>query len=72
MGELREILLAIGVEENEIAADRRLRTHLALDSTETVELEEELRRRFGIAVDLWDKHDYSIAELAAWIERTRD
>ncbi|WP_218952223.1 phosphopantetheine-binding protein [Amycolatopsis anabasis] len=71
MGELCEILREIGVEENEIAADRQLRSHLALDSTETVELEEELRRRFGVVVDLWDKHDYTIAELAARIDDAR-
>ncbi|RJO70065.1 acyl carrier protein [Nocardia panacis] len=71
MGELCEILLKIGVEKSELAAERRLRSDLALDSTETVELEGELRRRFGVEVDLWDKHDYTIGELAARIDAAR-
>ncbi|MEU0518311.1 acyl carrier protein [Streptosporangium sp. NPDC006007] len=71
MGELRKILLALGVKDDEITADRRLRAHLALDSTETVELEQELHRRFGVVVDLWDKHDFTVAELAGRIEHAR-
>lgn len=71
MGELWEILLALGVKEDEITADRRLRAHLALDSTETVELEQELHRRFGVVVDLWDRHDFTVAELAGRIKRAR-
>jgi acyl carrier protein len=71
MGELREILLSLGVKESEIAADRRLRSHLALDSTETVELEQELNRRFGVVVDLWDKHDFTVSELEDRIESAR-
>ncbi|QOC90658.1 acyl carrier protein [Micromonospora craniellae] len=71
MGELRDILLALGLEGSEIAADRRLRAHLALDSVDTVELEQELQTRFGVVVDLWDKHDFTVAELAERIERTR-
>ncbi|MCP2256367.1 acyl carrier protein [Streptoalloteichus tenebrarius] len=71
MGELREILLDIGVEEDVIAPEHRLRSDLALDSTETVDLEKELQRRFGLTIDLWDKHDYTIAELAAMIQDAR-
>ncbi|MEU7176125.1 acyl carrier protein [Micromonospora tulbaghiae] len=71
MGELREILLGLGFKDSEIAADRRLRAHLALDSTETIELEQELQRRFGIVVDLWDKHDFTVAELVELIESAR-
>lgn len=65
---LREILLGLGVEDDKIGPERRLRSDLALDSTETTELELELRRQFGLRVDLWDRHDYSLAELAERIE----
>ncbi|WP_030228377.1 AMP-binding protein [Actinoalloteichus caeruleus] len=68
MEELRRILTELGVEEQEIAPDLRLRAHLALDSTETVELEARLGRDYGIVVDLWDAHDYTLGELSARIE----
>ncbi|WP_016696702.1 AMP-binding protein [Actinoalloteichus spitiensis] len=71
MEELRRILTELGVEEQEIAPDLRLRAHLALDSTETVELEARLGRDYGVVVDLWDAHDYTLGELSARIEGAR-
>ncbi|EMD29319.1 phosphopantetheine-binding protein [Amycolatopsis azurea] len=72
MSELRGLLAELGVEESDIDADSRIRAHLALDSTETVELEAALRARFGVVVDLWDKHDYSLSELEERIARARE
>lgn len=68
MEALRQILRDIGVEEDAIRADVRLRADLALDSTETASLELELERRFGVRVDLWDAKDFSLSELSALIE----
>ena len=61
---VKAILVELGVEEVHLGPDRHLRADLALDSTETTELEIELRRRFNASVDLWDSKDYTIAELA--------
>ncbi|WP_243795386.1 hypothetical protein [Saccharopolyspora gloriosae] len=44
--------------------ETRLRADLGLDSTETAQLEIELRERSVFNVDLWDSHDYTVAELA--------
>lgn len=64
---VREILGVLGVEAGGLQPDCRLRSDLALDSTETTELELELRRRFNVRIDLWDKYDYSLEELASRI-----
>lgn len=61
---VKAILVELGVEEAQLGPDRHLRADLALDSTETTELEIELRHRFNVAIDLWDRTDYTIAELA--------
>ncbi|MEX5634495.1 AMP-binding protein [Parafrankia sp. FMc2] len=71
MKELRDVLVGLGVEEVELLPDSRIREHLALDSTETVELESLLRRRFGVIVNLWDTHDYTLRELDEQIGQAR-
>jgi acyl carrier protein len=60
---VRHILIELGVAEHNLAPDRTLRSDLALDSTETTELELALVKQFDVRVDLWDKHDYTLAEL---------
>jgi 2,3-dihydroxybenzoate-AMP ligase len=67
--QLSEVLGHLGVETGEVTAGTRLRANLGLDSVETTELELELRRRFGVTVDLWDTQDYSLAELAVLVEQ---
>ncbi|GEB52550.1 MULTISPECIES: acyl carrier protein [Streptomyces] len=66
--ELREILAELGFQPELLTDDRRLRAELALSSAETTELGLELERRFGTRVDLWDAHDYTLAELAAALD----
>jgi len=61
---VKAILIELGVEEEHLAPNRHVRADLALDSTETTELELELRRRFNAVIDLWDRKDYTIEEIA--------
>lgn len=61
---VRNILADIGIDSAAVRADSRLRADLGLDSTETTQLEIELRERDAAGVDLWDAHDYAVAELA--------
>ncbi|MGW8765420.1 acyl carrier protein [Streptomyces sp. NPDC055815] len=69
LDELRSILMELGVEEDELTPGCRLRSGLALDSTETAQLELEIEERLRAQVDLWDRHDYSLTELAGVIDR---
>ncbi|MFI7412538.1 acyl carrier protein [Streptomyces sp. NPDC049627] len=69
LDELRSILMALGVPEDELTPGCRLRSGLGLDSTETAQLELEIEERLRAQVDLWDRHDYSLAELAEVIDR---
>ncbi len=64
---LRGLLAELGIDTSEFTNEHRLRSDLALESTETVELEVQLRRRYGVVVDLWDIHDYTLGELDALI-----
>lgn len=68
--ELRDILTELGFEEELLTPGRRLRGDLALSSAETTELGLEVERRFHTQVDLWDAHDYTLAELAAAVDES--
>ncbi len=70
---LKQLLLDIGIAEQtlaEIEPNTRLRADLGLSSVETTDLEIQLRERFGIRVDLWDKVDYTVEQLAVGIPGT--
>ncbi|MFJ9447792.1 acyl carrier protein [Kitasatospora sp. NPDC101235] len=69
LDELRSILTELGVPEDELTPGCRLRSGLGLDSTETAQLELEIEERLLARIDLWDKHDYSLAELAEVVDR---
>ncbi|WP_030257785.1 MULTISPECIES: acyl carrier protein [Streptomyces] len=69
LDELRSILTELGVPADELTPGSRLRSGLGLDSTETAQLELEIEERLRAHVDLWDRHDYSLAELAEAIDR---
>ncbi|ARF75851.1 hypothetical protein B7C62_28995 [Kitasatospora albolonga] len=70
---LKQLLLDIGIAEQtltEIEPYTRLRADLGLSSVETTDLEIQLRERFGIRVNLWDKVDYTVEQLAGGIPET--
>jgi 2,3-dihydroxybenzoate-AMP ligase len=69
--ELRSLLRELDVPDEDLATGLRLRADLALDSTDTTQLELELDGRFGVRVDLWDSHDYTLGELSERIEAAR-
>lgn len=71
MEELRRILLSMGIDEQDIRTEHTLRTHLSLDSTETVELEVRIQELCGLKVNLWDTHDFTVGELAEHIRLAR-
>ncbi len=67
---LKQLLLDIGIAEQtltEIGPGTRLRADLGLSSVETTDLEIRLRERFGVRINLWDKADYTMEQLAVGI-----
>ncbi|WP_432021866.1 acyl carrier protein [Streptomyces parvus] len=70
MDVLKQLLLDIGIAEQtltEIGPGTRLRADLGLSSVETTDLEIRLRERFGVRINLWDKADYTMEQLAVGI-----
>ena len=69
METLRSILVEqLGIPESSITENALLRTDLELDSTETVELVLELKRRLGISVKFESRQDLSLSEVGKMIE----
>jgi acyl carrier protein len=61
---LREVLVELGLDPEEVTAGARLRGDLDLDSTEIVQMELELRRRLGVEVKLESDRDHTVGEVA--------
>ncbi|WP_078897713.1 acyl carrier protein [Streptomyces rimosus] len=67
MNDVLRALSDIGLDAallDEAGPDARLRAELGLDSVETTDLQLELKKRFGVEIDLWDQEDYTLAQLA--------
>ncbi|MDF3293946.1 acyl carrier protein [Streptomyces silvisoli] len=66
MKSVREVLSDIVDTDTleDAGPDVRLRADLGLNSVETTDLQLELKKQFGLDIDLWDQEDYSLGELA--------
>jgi len=69
LNDVQQILSELGVPRDGLDPASHRRADLALDSSETTELELALTRVFHVKVDLWDRQDYTLADLAHRIER---
>ncbi|KNB50303.1 hypothetical protein AC230_23740 [Streptomyces caatingaensis] len=70
MEDVHRVLTDIGLDPailEEAGPHARLRAELGLDSVETTDLQLELGKRFGLDIDLWDREDYTLADLAGRI-----
>ncbi|GHF66334.1 acyl carrier protein [Amycolatopsis bartoniae] len=66
------LLAEVGLDEDALAGSgpaTTLREDLGLSSVETTDLQLELRKRTGVAVDLWDQQDYTLGELEALLSQ---
>jgi len=68
---IKEILVDLGIEEEKIYASAYLRKDLELDSTETVEIALELKRRFGVEVKLESRQDLTVAQMCALVDQAK-
>ncbi len=68
---LKSILVDIGISEDAIVPSASLRKDLKLDSTETVEVALEIKRRLDVDVKLESKADHAVADVCALIERAK-
>lgn len=67
---IKQLLLDIGISEQTLSGVEpytRLRADIGLNSVETTDLEIQLRERFGVRMDLWDKDDYTVEQLTRGI-----
>jgi 2,3-dihydroxybenzoate-AMP ligase len=62
--EIRNILRDLGIGEDLLRDDARLRADLALDSVDLTQIRIELEDRFSARVDLWTAHDLTLGQLA--------
>ncbi|MFH8759388.1 AMP-binding protein [Streptomyces atroolivaceus] len=60
---VRRILRDLGIGEELLHDDARLRTHLALDSVDLTQIQVELADRFATSIDLWTELDYTVRQL---------
>ncbi|WP_199290514.1 phosphopantetheine-binding protein [Leptolyngbya sp. FACHB-36] len=63
MDTLTEILLELGIDRPDIVEGAFLRKDLQLDSTETVQIALELKRRLGVNVKLEARQDTTIGQV---------
>ncbi|MFJ3703560.1 MULTISPECIES: AMP-binding protein [Streptomyces] len=66
--EVRRILRDLGIGEELLHDDARLRAHLALDSVDLTQIQVELADRFATRIDLWTGPDYSVRQLAGVLD----
>jgi acyl carrier protein len=65
---LVEIIVELGIEPERIADDAHLQDDLELDSTETVQIGLELKRRFGVDVKLESSQDLTVLQVLAMVD----
>lgn len=63
-----EILVELGIEPERIVDDAHLQDDLELDSTEKVQIELELKRRFGVEVQLGSGEDLTVGRVMSVAE----
>ncbi|GGT24759.1 AMP-binding protein [Streptomyces griseoviridis] len=64
---VRKILRDLGIEEELLREDARLRAHLGLDSVDLTQIQLDLAERFDTRVDLWAGHDFTVGQLAGLV-----
>ena len=67
MDALKDILVDLGIPEQEITEAALLRKDLQLDSTETVDISLGLKRRFGVNVKLESRKDMTLADVCEMV-----
>jgi acyl carrier protein len=71
MDTLKAILIELGIPESDINESVFLRKDLQLDSTETVQIALELKRRLGVNVKLEARQDLTVGQVCAMVERAQ-
>ncbi|MGG6265208.1 acyl carrier protein [Leptolyngbya sp. AN03gr2] len=69
MDTLTAILTELGITKSEISDSAFLRKDLQLDSTETVQISLELKRRLDVNVKLESRQDLTLAQVCEKVEQ---
>lgn len=67
-----QALLEVGVTEEQISDDTHLQGDLELDSTETVQIALELKRRCGVEVKLEASDDLTVGDVCRLVEHAME
>lgn len=71
MDTLKEILLDLGISEEEIKEDALLRKDLQLDSTETVEISLGIKRKLGVNVKIESRQDTTLGQVCEMVNQAK-
>ena len=69
---LKNVLIDLGFEEEELTDTASIRQDLQLDSTETVDISLGLKRRLGINIKLESRQDMTLAQISEKIVQAVD
>jgi acyl carrier protein len=72
MDTLKNIVLELGITESEISEEAFLRKDLQLDSTETVQIALELKRRLGVNVKLEARQDLTLGQVCDMVAQAME
>ena len=61
---LKDVLMDLGFDEEELTDTASIRQDLQLDSTETVDISLGIKRRLGINIKLESRQDMTLAEVS--------
>ena len=68
---VKEILIDLGIGETQINAHARLKEDLELDSTDTVQVALDLKRRLDVDIAFASGEDMTVGDLCALIEQRK-
>ncbi|HET9959540.1 MAG TPA: acyl carrier protein [Polyangiaceae bacterium] len=65
---IKNILLELGVGESDVQPNRLLKRDLQLDSTDTVQIALEIKKRLNVAVRIESSQDLTVAQLCELVD----
>lgn len=69
---LKDIIVDLGIPEEEIHESAYLKRDLALDSTETVQISLELKKQFGVQIKIASLDDKTLKDICLQVQSELD
>jgi acyl carrier protein len=68
---ITNVLSNLGIDTSAVSETTLLKEDLQLDSTETVQISLELKRRLGVSIKLESRRDISIGQICEMVNREK-